>query len=61
MFRPLDQPSERFDSPAQLVADVKLVRVEEEDDEVYARGKPLEHLHVVVASDGDNEGEMGMG
>ena len=54
-------PSERFDSPAQLVADVKLVRVEEEDDEVDARGKPLEHLHVVVASDGDNEGEMGMG
>lgn len=54
MFTNLDQsysPSQGLDGSTKLVTDIELVRVEEQENKVDPRGKPLEHFHVVVTSD----------
>ena len=54
MFTNLDQsysPSQGLDGSTKLVTDIELVRVEEQENKVDPRGKPLEHFHVIVTSD----------
>ena len=41
-------PGERLYRPAQLVADVELVRVEEEQHQVHPAREPLQHLDTEI-------------